>query len=489
MSVVTTSDPPHRAPGDVVRSEAEALSAVRRHVGLLIVDLDETLYLRNSTEDFIDTAVPGPMALLVLTVLAIVRPWRWTGGVQTRDAWRVGFILALFPWTLGRWRKRVRATAPELLNAPLADALRDRGRPFTIATLGFGPVVRPLVDDLGFPEAELIACRPFAPVDRARGKLELVRDRLGSPAVAEAMVLTDSGDDAPLLAACAEPVLATWSRARWIPALRATYLPGTYLTFFKRPGTSPLRPLLVDDFPIWWLAALPVAATPFGTLGLFLLFVSFWCIYEAGYIENDAVAARYESDGKLSETFRDFRPESVGPRPWFYALATGAGAMACGHDNLWTHDATRLGIWLAVLAALRLYYHAYNVSEKDTRAWLYVGLQVFRSAAFVAVVPINEAGLYACAAYVVARSYSYMLYRHLRSFAVKDWPHLRERLLRLVFLLAFLLIGLAAYGGRGEAPLPSWWFHAGLLASWFAVLARHDLRSLYRAAYRIDRVK
>jgi hypothetical protein len=35
------------------------LAAVCTHEGPLLVDLDETLYLRNSTEDFIDCARPG----------------------------------------------------------------------------------------------------------------------------------------------------------------------------------------------------------------------------------------------------------------------------------------------------------------------------------------------------------------------------------------------------------------------------------------------
>ena len=39
-----------------------ALAAVCAHEGPLFVDFDETLYLRNSTEDFIDCARPGLLA-------------------------------------------------------------------------------------------------------------------------------------------------------------------------------------------------------------------------------------------------------------------------------------------------------------------------------------------------------------------------------------------------------------------------------------------
>ena len=66
-----------------------ALEAIRAFEGPLLVDLDETLYLRNSTEDFIDCAWPGLLALLLLRVLDVLKPWRLTGGINTRDTWRV----------------------------------------------------------------------------------------------------------------------------------------------------------------------------------------------------------------------------------------------------------------------------------------------------------------------------------------------------------------------------------------------------------------
>ncbi len=68
---------------------ARALAELRRFRGPVLVDLDETLFLRNSTEDFIDTARPGILALLLMRLLDVLRPWRWSGGERTRDVWRV----------------------------------------------------------------------------------------------------------------------------------------------------------------------------------------------------------------------------------------------------------------------------------------------------------------------------------------------------------------------------------------------------------------
>jgi hypothetical protein len=85
-------------------SPHSALAAVRVHQGPLLVDLDETLYLRNSTEDFVDCAWPGLLALLLLRLLDAVKPWRLTGR-DTRDklaGLRHSDLLSLDPAALAR---------------------------------------------------------------------------------------------------------------------------------------------------------------------------------------------------------------------------------------------------------------------------------------------------------------------------------------------------------------------------------------------------
>src|ERR1700759_3932982 len=100
-------------------SEQEALGWAASYDGPVIVDLDETLYLQNSTADFINCAVPGVVALLLLKCLDLIAPWRWTGGRSTRDNWRVRLVMAVLPWTLARWRSHCRKHADTLTNRPL----------------------------------------------------------------------------------------------------------------------------------------------------------------------------------------------------------------------------------------------------------------------------------------------------------------------------------------------------------------------------------
>src|SRR5437870_3955279 len=106
-----------------------ALVAARAHQGPVLVDLDETLYLRNSTEDFIDCARPGFLALLLLRVLDLLKPWRLTGGIETRDTWRVCAISLFFPWTHSRWRAKVQFLAENYANRELKVALNVRAHP------------------------------------------------------------------------------------------------------------------------------------------------------------------------------------------------------------------------------------------------------------------------------------------------------------------------------------------------------------------------
>ena len=143
--------------------------------GKILVDLDETLYLRNSTEDFIDCASPRIVARLIVKILDVLKPWRLTGGHATRDVWRLGFIRILFPWTALLWRRRIRLSGIHLLNPQLHQALSEARQKPRIVTVGFYPVVKPLIAALGYDPETVIAARPWTFRDRRNGKLWLAQ--------------------------------------------------------------------------------------------------------------------------------------------------------------------------------------------------------------------------------------------------------------------------------------------------------------------------
>lgn len=459
-------------------SPAAALAAVRSHSGPLLIDLDETLYLRNSTEDFLDSARPGLLALLLLRMLDVLKPWRWTGGDCTRDVWRVRLVLTLMPWAISRWRRRTAALARAHCNTALRDALTAAGSRAWVVTAGFAPIVAPLIDALDLDPRQVLACSLFELDDRRCGKLPRVTAMLGEQAVRESLVLTDSRDDDALLNACARPLHVVWPQARYRPALGDVYLPGQYLTLVKRPGERYIvRGILQEDFAFWLLASLPLAAAPMThVFGLGALLLSFWAIYEVGYVDNDRIAARHERHPKLSAAFHEAPVATPGLQPWLWATATGAAGIWLlrwpTQANLYDGLA-----WIAVLLATHLWFRLYNRVDKATRVWLYPGLQLARSIAFAAIVPICLSGAVALGAHVLARWMPYVVYRNGRG----SWPEVPFHLLRLVFYVV-LMATLALASG----PLVFCNVSAVALLVWNLFRARGELHAVLHAARRIE---
>ncbi len=452
-------------------SPDSALKAIQTFAGPVLVDLDETLYLRNSTEDFLDCASPGLLALLCLKVLDWVKPWRLTGGPVTRDVWRVQAIRIFTPWTMWTWRYRVAHLAREFRNEPLATALRGRRERPIISTVGFHPIVRPLVAALGFDDVRVIAARVNFQ-DRRRGKLSLVESALEAGTVGRALVVTDSGDDNPLLAACARPLRTIWPTARYRTALERVYVPGLYLSKIKRPKERYIwRGVLQEDFAFWWLSSIALAAQPVRfSAGLLLLCASFWVIYERGYIDNDRVGAALEKDPKLSAAFHGHQVATPSLTAWIWALLLGVGGV---YLVVGTPAMLPLGLakWVAALLFTELWFRGYNRVNKTSRIWLYAGLQALRSAAFVVIVPITPVGAAALAAHTLSRLVPYYVYR----LGGKGWPKAPAQAMRLLFLL--VLGGfLAISAGVGAL----WNASTAALLAWTVFRARHELRDILR---------
>ncbi|MDP3824813.1 MAG: hypothetical protein Q8R33_25355 [Burkholderiales bacterium] len=460
-------------------SPEAAIDAIRGHNGPILLDLDETLYLRNSTEDFIDSARPRLPALLLMRLLDLVKPWRTTGGEVTRDVWRVRLISMCFPWTANLWKTRVTALATAFTNQRLMAVLGPHGASPIITTAGFEPIVGPLVAALGLPQARIVAARLWTFADRRGGKLQRAIGELGDETIRSALVLTDSADDITLLDACARPLRAVWPEARHRHALSGVYLPGQYLTHVKRPGARYIvRGILQEDFAFWVLSSIALAALPLPHFfGLLFLLVSFWSVYERGYVDNDLIAARFEEKPKLSAAFRDSPVATPRWQPWGWALATGAvGVALLRWPAAWSP--THFAIWFAVLLATHVWFTLYNRFDKGTRVWLFMGLQFARSAAFVALVPILPIGAAALGAHVLAKWVPYHVYR----LGGKEWPEAPFHLIRLLFFVVLaLLLGFAA----GLPAVLNW--TALALLGWNLFRARQELSVAWRSATRLDR--
>jgi phosphoserine phosphatase len=456
-----------------------AIAAVRSHKGPVLIDLDGTLYFGNSTEDFIDTARPGLLALLLLRALDLFRPWRWTGGEATRDVWRVRLVSILFPWTSRRWNARVDELARNFTNRTLISAINGRDTPPIIATVGFQPIVEPLVAALGLSEATVVAARLDHFEDRRGGKLNLALNALGEDTVRQGLVITDSPQDLPLLEACAHPLRTVWPQARYRPALSNIYLPGQYLTQVKRPGERYiLRGILQEDFAYWVLASIALAPVPaLHVAGLLMLLISFWAVYERGYVENDLVASVYEAEPKLTAAFDRVPVATPALQPWLWAVACGGAGIALLR---WPGPASVADCarWGGVLLLTYLWFRLYNHCDKSTRIWMYSGLQLSRSTAFAAIVPMTVAGSLAIGAHTLARWIPYYVYR----LGDGAWPEAPLYLSRLLFLIVLAAVVAIA---SGVQALGNWTMAA--VFAWTVYRARHELKAMLAAAHRVDR--
>jgi hypothetical protein len=458
-------------PSDYDATPTDALHAVASHRETLFVDLDETLYLRNSTEDFIDLARPALLARMLLRALDWVCPWSLTGGARTRDVWRVGLVWVLFPWTRWRWHRRVHALAREFGNQQLTTALRRSRGELVILTAGFRPIVKPLVSALGFPHARIVAARLTSFADRRNGKLHAALASLGHDQVRSSLVVTDSLDDLPLLAHCARPLRTVWPGARFPHALSRVYLPGDYITQVKRPGESYiLRVILQEDFMFWVLSSLSAARQHWLHVpALACLLASFWTIYERGYVDNDWAATHLEHDGKLSQNFWQAPVATPAVQPWIWALLLGG----CGITLLQWPDPQPHSylIWLTVLTSTYVVFKIYNRVDKATRIWLYAALQLARSAAFVPLVPVPTAGSVGLSALALSRWVPYYMYR----LSNGKWPQLQPNLIRLLFYL--MLAGIFA-AADGASVMLTW--TGGALALWNLARSRTEIISTLR---------
>jgi hypothetical protein len=307
----------------------------------------------------------------------------------------------------------------------------------------------------------------------------MAMNTLGEETIRRSLFVTDSLDDKPLLEKCAMPLRVIWPKAAYEQALSRVYLPGQYVSRVKRPGERYIfRGILQEDFAFWVLCSIELGQHPvFHILGLGFLLVSFWAIYERGYVDNDFVAAKFEDAPKLSNNFWLTSVATPKLLPWIWAAVTGAAAiwLLRAMQPIQLLDAAK---WSAVLIGTYLWFRLYNRYDKMTRTWMFGGLQFLRSAAFLVLVPCELMGVAALGAHVLSRWVPYFLYR----FGGNSWPNNITQTIRLMFFLVLALLFMMAVG---VSVILNW--TTALILSWNLFRARKELPDLLKSAKRIDK--
>ena len=442
-----TSAPDTYEPSDLDRSDPSrlgepdaALRSARDCSSVMILDLDETLYLRNSSQDFLAHAWPAPIAVSLIRAIERIKPWRKTGD-ETADVWRTLSVTLLMPWVWLTWGRTGRALGKRHANDALIGAANDSTAELIVATLGFTPIVAPIVKGLGLRRAQIVGCRLFSFRDRKSGKLAVLQRSFPPEVLNNAMVITDSVDDQDLLAVCKHPIRVIWPGARYVPAASRLGFPFEYTARIKRPGQRFVTKIFKQDFACWVLASVgAIVAHPLNLVAVPFLFVAFWSVYEIGYLENDLMSER-ETDGVRSETFDHERLRGLSGSLYLSALVTSLIGLLLAKADL-----AQTAGWVAALAATRITYFVFNRVDKATRSWLYLPLQVGRIFSIAAVFPMGGAAKALCAAFAVAQWMAYIIYRERKVDGQYSWPKLDVELIWLV-LYALLLIAIAGIPG------------------------------------------
>ena len=469
----------------------------------IIVDFDETLFLRNSTEEYLNTLQPRVIGAVFLGLLDYLKPWNWLQGSFkgeiSRDWLRVVISTLLFPWTLFLWYWRAQQLAHLQGNTDLLQAIaKNVSSRVIVATKGFAFIVSPLLKHLSLPRNtrnNLIACRFWKGiVDRQVDKKERVIAALGADTVKRAIVVTDSTDDASLLSAVAKPCLVVWPKAKYCPAMVDAYIPFVYLERGKRPGQRYfLRVILGNDLLVIFLASSWLTSHPLiHAASMTFLILSFWCIYELGYYENDLVAEKFEKKPVLSKTYQCYKKRMDMWQPWIWALLFAVpGIVLLELSEVFLEstnsgfDCTRLFLsqaltdmvcWFGLLLSLRVSYWVYNHVDKSTRPWLYQVLQIHKYFGFLVVTATNVIGVMLFAAQVLSRWISYIVYRNHT-----DWPkNLPEQLISC-FIFGFLIMAVAL-GSDDFLIVLNW--QALIIFMWCAFRARRQFWLIVRQMWK-----
>lgn len=196
----------------------------------VILDFDETLLLRNSTAEYINSLRPRLVGFMLIIFLKILKPWVWLPGSlrgnKTRDWFLVFIPTILLPWTVLLWQQKAKKLAEDYSNAEIISAVDNNSNAeIIVASLGFNFIINPILRHIPIGCDLLVSCRFWNGAgDRDRGKLLMMQEVLSEAEIKSAILITDSEDDLPLLEVVEQPYFVIWSLAKYIEPFQDFWL-------------------------------------------------------------------------------------------------------------------------------------------------------------------------------------------------------------------------------------------------------------------------
>lgn len=444
----------------------------------LILDFDHTLFLSNSTEEYLACAQPAILASLVLALIEGLKPWKLLPGDKSRfiyrDAIRVLVITIFFPWTFLVWRIKANRLASEHTNSEILDFLdHSNWKNKVVATNGFNFIVKELLKSFDINHDFIVISSNFNSIAngiRRQGKLAYLKSCYPDLVdFSKTTFISDNEDDLDLMNVVGNPINVTWKGAKHFRAHENVYIPFVYTEGSDRGNKGHVvNTILLTNYLILILAyGFSAGLSLFLLSGLLFLSVSFWCVYEAGYYENDFHEVKYEStggDGKKILKFKDY-PAELGA--WTWGFCSGlAGVYFLSHGDIIDCNTPSdfcfySLLWIGWLVVVRLVFRLYNYSRLEFRVLIYPVLQLFRMCGPLLFIPLDVLGIFLIVSQATSRWVWYLVYR--AGGDKKKTPH---HIFRLFIFLSMVI--LHAYSGKNLDIFDSWQFL--LIAIW--LLAR-----------------
>jgi hypothetical protein len=395
----------------------------------IVVDFDETLWLRNSTEFFLASLKPSLWVSLVLQIIGLLKPWKIlnrTDSSAYRDLYRIKCVLFFIPSAVKQWEKIAAVMGPELVNQALYDQLVRHGTDHVyVASYGFDFIIKPLLNAID-PALNLVVSSTLTHSAELKleGKASAVKKIIGADALQNAIAITDSMVDIDLLESCRVGALVVWSKAVYTQAGMAPMLPFVYLKKIKRPNENYFsRAIIGHDYLTLLLAFALFNDQPLlCALGMFFFLLAYFCAYEIGYYENDRLGLKYENNPKVSAQFIHYHG-AFDPRvAWFTSMVLALIGSVIVVDNVSIIPAY-IGVtgvpavfsiffsFMAFLVSVRLVFAWFNRIQVKGRIVPMLFLQLARTTGYIFFFSTSLAGELLCVSLGFAKWIPYLVYR------------------------------------------------------------------------------
>ena len=240
------------------------------------------------------------------------------------------------------------------------------------------------------------------------------------------------------------------------------YLPLLYTEKVKKPDKNYfLRNIIGEDFIVLLLTFAYDSVDFWQTaIVLFLLQISFWCVYELGYIENDIIGEKFETQPILTSYYNSIKYSFKPWQIWLWSFILSAIAVLIIlldtesttmpsitlDSNHWGNIAKNYLTWITFLASSRFIFYIYNHLNKQSRIWLYSLLQSCRYGGYLLLFTVSTTSLMLLISKILTRSIQYIIYRYVGG-QNDSWPIEFPKYF-FCFTTFILLTGLVAINER-----------------------------------------